>query len=347
MTSLPRLADFVQPNLPESRLAAQWQKIAQVSNRPMWTGARSLTLAWSVAAVCLVGALTLLWSAPNAAPFHALSVERDQSGRELLRFPEGIVMVAPTQGRWSIEERRPELVRFSLESGEASFDVTPNQARRVLVSTPRCEVEVVGTSFEISVQGEARESFVRVTVHRGTVRVKGQTGEASPTKLLSGGESWTLGTPPEAPASAPLAVAASASVPTATAAAPLPAPRDPKRAFLEAERARLDGKPQEAERLFEQFRRDFPGDPRLGLVAFELGRLRMDVLGNSAAAITALDEAIRRAPNADFREDAEARLVQIFGGYPDKSRCKKARDDYLTRYPNGRHAPATRKACGP
>ncbi len=347
MTSLPKLADFVQPNLPESRIAAQWQNIAQIGNRPIWTGARSMALAWSVAAVCLVGALTLLWRAPSPTPPLAVSVERDATGQEILRFPEGIVMVAPARGRWSIEECRPELVHFSLESGEASFEVTPNGARRVLVSTPRCEVEVIGTSFEISVQGEPPKSFVQVTVHRGTVRVKGHDDQAAPIKLLSGGESWTLGTPPEAPTSAPITVATSAPIPSATAVAPLPAPRDPKRAFLEAERARLNGRPEDAERLFEQFRREFPNDPRLGLVAFELGRLRMDVLGNSGAAITALNEAIRRAPNADFREDAEARLVQIFAGYPDKERCKKARDNYLTRYPNGRHAPATRKACGP
>ena len=77
-----------------------------------------------------------------------------------------------------------------------------------------------------------------------------------------------------------------------------------------AEVARSAGRLAEAARAFDALRHKYRGDARAGLAAFELGRIRLDSMGNAAGAAEAFADAIALSPGAPFREDAEARRVQ-------------------------------------
>ena len=83
--------------------------------------------------------------------------------------------------------------------------------------------------------------------------------------------------------------------------------------------------------------REHPRDPRAGLAAFELGRLRMDRLGDMPGAVQALEQAVALAPGAELREDALARLVAASAAAHDHAVCTRARARYLTEYPSGVH----------
>lgn len=117
--------------------------------------------------------------------------------------------------------------------------------------------------------------------------------------------------------------------------------------FRLAEIARSSGHLRDADRAFDRLRRQFRGDSRAGLAAFELGRLRLDSLHDPAGAAAALADAVALAPGASFREDAEARRVQALDGRASIPACESARDAYLARYPSGAHAAVVRSRCQP
>ena len=97
---------------------------------------------------------------------------------------------------------------------------------------------------------------------------------------------------------------------------------------------------------YQELLDNHPRDPRAGLAAFELGRLRMDRLGDMRGAMQALEQAVALAPGAEFREDALARLVAASAGAHDGPGCTKARDRYLAAYPTGVHRRTVAAACG-
>jgi hypothetical protein len=82
------------------------------------------------------------------------------------------------------------------------------------------------------------------------------------------------------------------------------------------------------------------------LSAFELGRLRMDRLGDAAGAISALERAVALNVGPTFREDALARLVTAYAAQGNAAACARARDRYLASYPSGVHAGAVAGRCG-
>jgi transmembrane sensor len=112
-----------------------------------------------------------------------------------------------------------------------------------------------------------------------------------------------------------------------------------------ADAARLSGRPAEAARAFDRLRRAHRSDPRAGLAALELGRLRMDSLGDVSGALEAFTDAAALARSEAVREDAEARKVQALERLGDVAGCARARDAYLARFPSGIHAANIRRRC--
>jgi transmembrane sensor len=154
--------------------------------------------------------------------------------------------------------------------------------------------------------------------------------------------------------SAPPAVPATPSPPVDTPPAPAPASaaaparRDEtaRDLFDDAQRARAEGRPADAARTFDRLRRTYPRDPRAALSAFELGRLRLDALGDPRGAEEALRDAVALGPSSPFREDAEARRVEALRRSGDASGCAAARSAYLARWPNGTYRRAVEVGCG-
>ena len=249
----------------------------------------------------------------------------------------------------TIGERRIEL---TLVQGAAEFDVVHVSGRVFLVHAERADIVDVGTRFVVT-----RESgSTRVEVAEGTVEVRDPSG-ALPPRTIASGESWSNGL-----ASIDTAASSSAFVemPSATAststnrdvppsADPSTAPRHvrtPKELLEAADAARVAGRSREAAALLDDLRRHHRSDVRAALAAFQLGRLRLDTLNDASGAVEAFDDTIALAPNAPFREDAEARRVDALERARDP-RCREARDVYLARYPKGVHTVEVTARCGP
>lgn len=227
-------------------------------------------------------------------------------------------------------------IELTLVRGTAEFDVVHVAGRQFLVHAERADIVDVGTRFVV-----VREpSATRVEVQEGSVEVRDPRGVLPP-RTIAAGESWSNGIAIEVPsASAPLP----SEIATASAATP-PRPSMSPKALLEAaDAARVAGRSREAAALLDELRRRHRGDVRAGLAAFQLGRMRLDTLNDPAGAVEAFDDTIALAPNAPFREDAEARRVEALARARDP-RCREAKDAYLARYPNGVHVAEVTARC--
>lgn len=142
-------------------------------------------------------------------------------------------------------------------------------------------------------------------------------------------------------ATAPAAKPNGSEITTAEVEAPSPA----KQLFDASREARRVGDSRRAAQLLQQLVAQYPGDPRAGLAAFELGRIRSDVLGDVTSAISALEQALRLSPQGSFRQDALARLAQAYDRTGQVKACKATRQRYLAAYGEGVHAQRVLKLC--
>jgi transmembrane sensor len=353
MTTSQRLAQFVRPDLPEARIAAQWGRISAQE-----IGGRRVRLPGFVlgaAALCLVTALALVFSG-HRAPASVLAgtaMESGSAGPGWLTLPDGTRTELGSDSRLAVADYRPDRIRLVLERGRAEFDVVPVPGRKVVVEAADFEVSVVGTRFLVTLGTRPGQPRLGVSVRQGKVTIRNRK-EPHDVRTLSAGESWSDGRIPgdtvrpmpatdaPSPSSSP---APTAETPTAV---PLPktvAAAGPKELFEQAERARLDGRPRDAADALDKLRRNYRGDARAALAAFELGRLRMDSFGDSAGAAEALTDAIALGRGAPFREDAESRLVQAYDRLGATDRCRAAQQSYLAHYPTGANSKLIGRLC--
>jgi transmembrane sensor len=341
------LGEHMVTPVSDPRLARQWTAIASRLDAPPRPRAWLLFPALVVAAV-----VAFLVLRPHAQPKEPVAVA---TASETIALVDGSKVTFPSGSRLTVASATPEKVRIELASGEASFDVTHVEGRSFVVHALGHDVTVVGTQFLV----RARESVLTVEVRRGRVRVNGPAGE----HILDAGQSWSarvdtsaelapapsesstaieLGTNDAPPVEAP---AASARPPAPPRGAGSGLPEDAKELLARATAARAAGKPRDAATALDAIRKNHRSDPRAGLAAFELGRLRLDTLGDPAGAAEAFSDAIVIAPNASFREDAEARRIEALEGAGDLGRCAAARTQYLSHFPNGLHAKQVERRC--
>jgi len=121
--------------------------------------------------------------------------------------------------------------------------------------------------------------------------------------------------------------------------------QDAAEIFQRATLARRAGRMRDAADAYAELLEQHPNDGRVGLSAFELGRIRMDALADPRGAITALERALAQSAATSFHEDALARIVVASDALGDTAGCQKARARYLARYPKGVHALALAARC--
>jgi hypothetical protein len=168
-----------------------------------------------------------------------------------------------------------------------------------------------------------------------------------PSRVLAAGESWASGPASAASVMAPRPSVEVPPVPTVVSSTTaLPREATAKQLFEAADTARAAGRTKDAAALLDRVRRHYRSDARAGLAAFQLGRLRLDSLGDPSGAVEALDDSIALAPTASFREDAEARRIEALERAGDP-RCREARENYLARYAAGVHVKEVSARCGP
>jgi len=354
MTPKSNLSSYVVAEATPEEISRQWAAI-----EPLLThrSRNRRLLPLSLAFVGATAAVIALLSAHHAAPEQTWT---SQNAPLSLALDDGSHLQLQPGSDVSLLRQRTGEVRLRVVRGGARFEVRHNPARRFQVTAAGIDVVVTGTAF--SVELEEGLGTPRVSVERGEVEVHPQ-GETRLLAHLRAGEAWPprpaprvtpsetelpTGTPSETrmPSAVAQPLDVQPAAPGTAPIAPSPAapnsrrsvPADPRQLLEQANAARRSGDAAEAASLLEALRVRYPRDPRAALASFELGRLRLDVLGDLPGAAQALRQSIALAPSGVFREDAEACLATAYARMRDRSHCELARRAYLDRYAEGTHA---------
>ena len=334
--------ELVEPVLDPTRFDETWSAIEErMDRRATRPRGRAVTVGAVVLAVAAAVALAV--TVPGAATPWMGTTLATAAERATVRLPEGSIVDAEPRTELVRVRESADEVRLALRSGAASFDVVRNPDRLFTVEAGDVEVRVVGTAFQVARVGQR----VRVTVERGAVDVR--RGEEL--VRLRAGDEW------EDEASV-TEVAPVATV-EETAAEPAPPedvdiePREPHARrltvtpdtlFQQAGDARRAGDAREAARLYGRLVGRFPRNDRAPLAAFELGRIRLDQLGDPRGAAAAFQKALALG-GGPFSQDARARLVEAHAKAGNDAGCRRAQEGYLSRYPRGRHTDDVTRAC--
>jgi transmembrane sensor len=337
------LSRHLSPRLDEARLARQFA--AAYAKAPKLRQRRAFgSFAFSAVAAAAVILLAVFWiTRDRSAPLASLEGTRLASdlGGNTLTMPDGSRAVLDPGTRLLVAAARRDMTRLVLEEGGVDLEVTHVAGRRFVVAAGDHEVSVHGTHFSVRFAIRDGAHVLDVAVSSGEVHV---ARGSDPESVLRTGESWsaTLDAPAvpvdAEPATQPVADAG-------VDAAPAVSMPSAKELLARAEAARAANHPEEAARALDTLRKRHRRDPRAGLAAFELGRLRFDVLKDPAGAADAFADVAVLAPDAPFREDAEARRVEALEAF-DPTRCATAKEAYLARYPQGLHRRAVAARCG-
>jgi transmembrane sensor len=244
----------------------------------------------------------------------------------------------------ALEEDAPERVHLRLDRGRARFEVTRRPERSFSVRARNVTVSVVGTTFGVEVVADR----VGVSVEKGAVEVDWGLGQK---RLVAGESGWfpplVMSGHPEREAAEP---ARSPSPEPATTSAPGSAARPPasgaQALLAEVDAVRSQGKPARAVELLRQLLREHPDDPRAPLAAFTLGRMLFNELGRPREAAAAFRQVRQKAPASQFAEDALAREVEAWERASEPARARSLAEEYLERYPSGRHARRVKALSG-
>lgn len=307
----------------------------------------------AVSAIVVAG-----WTRHVSSP----SIEVGDVGRDFestdaevaLALPDGIKVDLDRRSLVRLESVAADEIRVALSKGSARFEVEPRHPRRFVVDADDVEVRVVGTKFRVTrteTDSDGDGARVEIAVERGIVEVRDHKGSGEPHRLRAG-ERFSL------PALSEEEPAASPSDDDDDGAAVAPAARRARAHRLESasaatarvllERAQVAwraGRMNEAAADYEEVLARHPTDARSGLAAFQLGRIQMDHLSDTAAATASFERAMRLAPHAAFREDTLARLAQANDRLGRVTDCRRARDAYLRDYPNGIHVSSVSGLC--
>jgi transmembrane sensor len=284
-------------------------------------------------------------SVPGAPHFEAGAALRTANEKLTVGLEDGSKVTLAPRSRVAMQETDSADVALSLEAGRVACQVEKGKGRRFSVLAGDVTVRVIGTTFSVERVTLGTEEKVAVDVTEGVVEVEGPDGVV---KRLGAGESWSVRMATEEVQAAAEAVETSvdaenspAHVPTKVAAPEKPAVRD---LFSEARAKRNLGDAAGAAQLYQSFLAQHPRDARSGVAALELGRLRMDQLGDPAGAIAPLTQAARGA-RGGLGDDALARLVRAHATLGQTAACKSARSRYLKSYPEGVHVERVRASC--
>jgi TolA-binding protein len=364
-----KLADYVRPQLPEARIDRQWAAI-EAAGLPGPIAPRTPRLAlaaFALTAVLAAGVVAVFLRAPRALPAGAL-LESPQAAPVAVQLEDGSRVELSPKSQLRLLENRAQGVELELRTGSARFAVTHDRARRFAIQAGPAEVRVIGTRFALSRTARAGVTRVRLDVTEGVVEVRRHDLPGAEPQRIRAGESWSAQIPdgvplapnpnpsaelppddePAAEAEPELIEPERAPPPARTAGARRTAPQPEESAselFQRANLARRAGQMREAAEGYAALLAHHPDDPRAGLSAFELGRIRMDALEDAAGAITALEQSLRGSASASFHEDALARIVVASDALGRSEACRAARARYLERYPNGVHVHALQARC--
>jgi len=357
VTTETPLSKHVAVDLSPARVARVWAAVSSRIEVTPRAGRRWLArgvLGLGVAGALAGGAFLIMGRQGDTGVSAFQRAALETAGDAMaVKLDDGSRLELSAHTRLRVTENQPSSVALDLERGRVDLDITPRPGRHFSVLAAGVEVRVTGTRFSVELGPNRR---VEVEVERGSVEVSWPGNRAK--RRLGAGERWSVDlTEPAArdtsePRPAAEAPRATASTPSTDPGRPAaaPSPREPavagaRELFDLGNAARRAGDAAGAARAYELLLEHHAGDARAGLAAFELGRLRMDRLGDVHGAIQALQRAVALAPGAGFREDAMARLVDAYSAAGSMERCRSAQAAYLDAYPSGVRASAVARRC--
>ena len=362
---------FVQPDVSEARVNRLWGNVsARLETRPgrAWRWLAAGTLLTGMAAGGILIAKNQLAPAIDGGTRAVLAEAKLETASDVLAVTlvDGSKVSLASRSEVQVRGNQPTAVALALARGEVVCDVTHVADRKFTVTAGDVEVRVVGTKFSVKTT-PGDNPRVEVSVLRGVVEVVSRRRPGIVARVAAG-QSWIQSPEPSAaeptpalPAAAPTDAAPTPTPPPSpvadatpkddgkTAAPPASATADVPSArelFEKAGQSRRAGDAAAAAAAYSELLRLHPNDARASLSAFELGRLRMDRLGDREGAITALERALALNVGPSFREDGLARLVTVYASQANFAACGRARDRYLASYPAGVHASAVATRCG-
>lgn len=364
----PVLASYLQPAVSSARLERNREAIRGRLRRP----APFAAWWWAAGAACVAALMFVAWGPLlrlTGGPLETSVAWEPVVGATLTSSERALAVALADGTRLELEPKTTLIgvaveatrVELELHSGQSSFDVAHHPARQFRVRAGEVTVVVLGTRFSV----ERREGRVSVAVERGKVAVEvgGEAVYLTPGQRWDGVEHGSSTVQPAPSVQDQVAVQPSvtadavdeASAPKSNVAgakpngfgvAAEPEAANPAKELFEASReARRLGDSPRAAQLLQQLVAQYPKDPRAGLAAFELGRIRADVLGDLTGAIAALEQALRLSPRGSFQQDALARLAQAYDRAGRTSACRAVRERYLAAHGQGVHAQRVLKLC--
>lgn len=349
------LARHIMPELDEARLARQRAVIRDKVERGRPRRWYLLVAPAITAAVIGVVLLSRPHGTHDPSVVAGTVVEAPEREPMPVTLVDGSHVVLDPQTRLGLVSVVPKDIRLRLERGTIDLDVVHTSDRRFVVIAADYEVNVVGTKLRVDVEpGDAGTRRVEVRVTEGVVRVR-RWRDGTELHVLHAGEAWSTDltttdlTTHDAPVEAPLVsavVPTVSSVPsTSSTAATTPRATGPKELWTQAETARAAKRFRDEAAALDVLRTRYRSDPRAGLAAFELGRLRQDTLGDPSGAAEAFADAVVLSPNGPFREDAEARRVEALDAAGRTDACVEAKRAFLARYPGSIHRTRLESHC--
>jgi hypothetical protein len=341
---------YLKPRISEERVRQTWARILgrhALRRQQSIALRRALVPAVTLAiGVCVF--VVLHRSAPRIVSGNGLTISSEAeprtfdiaSGFSVDLQPFASVTLAPAD---------PSEQRVVVARGAARFRVSHDPTRRFVVSAGAVEVVDMGTVFTVAREGKDGE-LVRVSVASGDVEVR--VGGQAP-RPLHVGESLTTSEPSMTQTAPTQPLARVSDTPLEPAPAPPEGSRtlravepvSAKSLLAAATAARQAGDASAEAQALDTLRKRFPHDPRGPIAAFELGRLRMDQLGDRPGALEAFRAAIALGSGASLREDAEARVIGLLDELGDATGCRASRDAFLSRYPASVHRSFIQRRC--
>ncbi len=356
MSAEPRR--FVEPEVSDARVERLWGAVAERlearrKRGVLWAGGVALALAGAAGLWLAVG--TEQGAAPRSARAMSADAKLQTAAQPLaVRLSDGSSLELQADSEVEVRGSKSSRVTLQLARGAVRCDVSHHPERSFSVVAGDVEVRVVGTAFTVT-RGDGALPRVEVAVQRGVVDVESRRRPGVVARVAAG-QSWIQsreGDAAASPASAhpfSSALSAPSAAPNASASASRAEPRatapSARELFERAGEHRRAGDAAAAARAYEELLQKHPADARASLALFELGRLRMDRLGDRAGAVAALERALASNLGPSFREDALARLVSAYAAQGNFAACARSRDRYLAAYPAGVHAGAVAARCG-
>jgi len=268
-----------------------------------------LALAAGLVIAVTAGGAWLARGRPAAAPVATITTAASAAPAEA--FAGSVTAVG--DAHWS-RSRQDGVERVTLSDGEIEVHVrTQRVDERFLIELPNGELEVRGTTFDVSV---ARGATSRVHVDEGHVelRLHGQ-----PAVLLGGGDVWT---PPAAPAvvaqKTPLRLAPSGA-PAASVTGT--APDEGAAIYAQAVDLLRAGRGDDAAAAFHAFLLAHPAAPQAEDASF-LEAVALARAGRGDAAALAAEHHLASFPGSFHRKEA---AILVARGASQRGDCTRAR----------------------